>query len=329
MEKFSLYKKGVSNITPILDVTIYYIYQLIKSFSLRHITEMIRKGLADKTIDLPGATFSARFSQRRGKNYVSVYAALLCLDYDWDGIIDAATLKEWIRNDVFLNAVLAWISPRGKGLKIVIRVKDGVAEMHGEYFKALALYFKKVFGVELDSTGSDISRLCFLNHDEAVYYNPDGYVTAEALLSLLPKAEDCNTVEKRHCLTFTAAPRYSSTATSIPAFGTSTTTLGERPSDRLNRLPEIHEMAVSALLANGWKQKGELWTRPGKELKNGCSSSYHIYQGIWIFYCFSSNPLVHPFQANKGFNDCQILCLLIYGGDWRSALTDLARRFLS
>jgi hypothetical protein len=180
---FSYFKKEVASTIPFEAYTLEFVYLLIKSFKLKEVTQKIRAGKADKSKDLPSVTFSGTFTKRcvAGLKDWSSYIVL-----DVDKLDFAATLKDRISKDTFLNAVLQFISPRSSVLRIVVRVKDGVKENHEKYFEAISYYLKGAYGIKVDASGSDVSGLCFLCHDEDVYYNADGFVTSEALLRLLP-----------------------------------------------------------------------------------------------------------------------------------------------
>ena len=43
---------------------------------------------------------------------------------------------------------------------------------HSNYFAAVANYILQTYGVEVDKSGRDISRACFLPHDPQAYINP-------------------------------------------------------------------------------------------------------------------------------------------------------------
>lgn len=316
-EMFSYFKIGVSCTSPTMDTDLVHVYALIRSYRLKEVTQKIREGRADKTKVLPSVTFSGTFDPRC-KGGLVTYSSLVCMDLD--KLDSAPSLKEKISKDSFLNPVLLFISPRGKGLKIVVRVSEGVKEEHGSYFDAIRHYLKDSYGIEADSSVSDWSRLCFLCYDPDVYFNPEGSVAAEALLKLLPAPDDAtnrtdaiNSRDARSCV-------------STPTGRNAETT--DKPSDKLNKLPEIHNLAVSALERAGWRQKSEeLWTRPGKEVREGHSAKYNIrdQEGIWCFTCFSDNA--HPFKL-RGYSDVQIICLLDYNDDWTACITDLALKYL-
>ena len=71
----------------------------------------------------------------------------------------------------------------------------------------------------------------------------------------------------------------------------------------------------------GWTKYGtNYWIRPDK--KGGGISATTNYNGLPIFYCFSSNA--HPFEANKGYSKFSVYALLRYGGDIKLAVKNLA-----
>jgi hypothetical protein len=222
---------------------------------------------------------------------------------------DAPSLKERLSKDAFLNPVLLFISPRGHGLKIIVRVKNGEADCHEQYFEALVHYMKGAHGIKIDQSGSDISRLCFLCWDPEPYWFEDGFVTAEDLLKLLPKTQ----------------PSSSPSANFVE-------TLKKRcnPGDRLNRTPAVHELAVSVLKNHGWKpkdDKSDLWVRAGKKIREGHSARYSFYphEGIHFLYNFSSNA--QPFLQNKAYTDVQVICEMDYAGDFKKCISELSRRY--
>jgi len=322
-ELFSYFKKGVTATEPFEEHSLEFIYLLIKSFKLKEITQKIREGKADKTKVLPSVTFSGTFIKRCISG-LKDWSSLIVMDLD--KLDFPETLKDRIARDTFLNPALMFISPRGKGLKIVVRIEDGVKKNHVRYFQAIAHYLKGAYGLKADASGSDWSRLCFLCYDADVYYNPDGFVTSEALLKLLPKPAATATA------TATAPNSY---YWLTPIFDSSSIRAirnDDKPSDRLNKMPQIHDLAVSALERSGWKPKGdlkgELWIRPGKELREGHSAKYNIWgqAGIWFFTCFSNNAF--PFKENKGYTDVQIICLLNFSDDWTACISELASRYL-
>jgi hypothetical protein len=333
---FSYFKPGVTNVIPLLEVELPAVYALIKSSRLKEITEKIREGRADKSRDLPSACFSGTFKSR-GITGLLQYSGLICLDVD--KLDDAPSLKEKLSKDAFLNPMLLFISPRGHGLKIIVRVKYAEADKHEVYFEALTRYLKGAYGIEIDASGKDVSRLCFLCWDPEPFYFEDGFVTAEALLRLIPtpsetktphsiSADYVETLKERRCRDARSrVSAWNGDARNGDARSRVSTT-----TDQLNHLPAVHNLAMDALRRHGWKQKShdsKLWVRAGKDIRKGHSAAFDLYpaEGIHILYNFSSNA--QPFAKDKGYSDCQVICELDYGGDFARCISDLSKQFFS
>lgn len=63
-----------------------------------------------------------------------------------------------------------FISPSGNGLKIVFKI-DLTLGTHEEYFSALSQYFKTEINIDVDLSGKDISRACFICYDPEVFFS--------------------------------------------------------------------------------------------------------------------------------------------------------------
>ncbi len=74
-------------------------------------------------------------------------------------------------NDEYFETELLFVSPSGDGLKWIISI-DITEATHQNFFQAIANYIKEVYQLEVDKSGKDISRACFLPHDPEVYINP-------------------------------------------------------------------------------------------------------------------------------------------------------------
>lgn len=49
-----------------------------------------------------------------------------------------------------------------------------VAEMpHADYFRVVANYVLDTYGVEVDKSGKDVPRACFLPYDPQAFINPE------------------------------------------------------------------------------------------------------------------------------------------------------------
>ena len=113
---------------------------------------------------LPAVTFPACFEGGRKQVH------LIVLDIDK---VKVEGLERVVRQDEYTLACFR--SPGGMGLKILIRI-DSEAELHEFAFGKVADYYEGLLGVEVDRSGKDITRLCFLSWDEGLYYNPEARV---------------------------------------------------------------------------------------------------------------------------------------------------------
>ena len=78
---------------------------------------------------------------------------------------------------------IAFISPKGMGLKIVVRVcrTDGtlpetiqeIEDFHHAAYHKIASFYAQLCGVEVDTSGQDVSRTCLFSYDPDIYFNPD------------------------------------------------------------------------------------------------------------------------------------------------------------
>ena len=113
-------------------------------------------------------TFSGVFNSRSDKSLVK-HSELLCIDFDH--IQDLDKLRQALLADEYFDTQLLFVSPSGDGLKWIIEI-DTQEAPHGEYFSAVANYILETYSVEVDKSGKDISRACFLPYDPDVFINP-------------------------------------------------------------------------------------------------------------------------------------------------------------
>jgi len=171
---FSVFKHPVSNIFPEKEISLIDAYLGIKSTIYKDRTNYLR-GLKDKerirkykASEFDYVTFSGTFTRRNDKALVN-HSGLLTIDFDH--VINIPELKEKLLNDEYFDTELLFISPSGDGLKWIIAI-DLKEFTHQEWFLSVANYIKSSYGLEVDQSGKDISRACFLPYDPVVYINP-------------------------------------------------------------------------------------------------------------------------------------------------------------
>ena len=120
--------------------------------------------------ELPAVTWSGLFAKRSIKDLTD-YSSLICIDIDKLPTDEQhASLKQLLKDDPY--TWLLFTSPSGKGIKIIVKVK-GTAEDHKNNFLALEQYYNEKYQINIDPSGKDISRLCFLSADNDFRCNYD------------------------------------------------------------------------------------------------------------------------------------------------------------
>jgi len=172
--KFSFYRHPVTNTLPNMEITLVEVYQTIKNAENKKQTEILRS-ISDKeqarkfkARHFDYVTFSGTFSKRNDNSLIQ-HSGLLTIDFDH--ISALSELKKALLQDQYFETELMFNSPSGDGLKWIIPIdlKEGT---HLQLFKAIAAYIKATYKQEIDNSGKDISRACFLPFDPEVFINP-------------------------------------------------------------------------------------------------------------------------------------------------------------
>lgn len=171
---FSFFKAPIRNTIPHKTVSLLQVYDLIKGGFYKQHTEILRS-ISDvaqvrkyKAANFDYCTFSGVFTSRGDKSLVT-HSELLCVDFDH--IQNISTLWQALLDDEYFETQLLFVSPSGDGLKWIIEI-DTQKAPHGEYFASVANYILQTYSVEIDKSGKDISRACFLPYDPNAYINP-------------------------------------------------------------------------------------------------------------------------------------------------------------
>lgn len=113
---------------------------------------------------LPGFTAAGVFEKRKADK-LKRHSGFLILDID--GLTDphaAEATRDKLAEDA--HTLASFVSPSGLGAKAVIAIdRPKNADEHKAAFLAVVDYWRKR-GVEADTSGQDVSRLCFVSHDE-------------------------------------------------------------------------------------------------------------------------------------------------------------------
>ena len=113
-------------------------------------------------------TVSGLFEGGRKMSFLKSYNPFVILDIDK---LDPDTLADLILKIKEIEFTrIVFVSPSGRGLKVIVEV-DSKMKMHGSAYRQVCDYYEKALAVEIDKSGKDITRLCFMSYDPEAYYN--------------------------------------------------------------------------------------------------------------------------------------------------------------
>jgi len=238
-------------------------------------------------LTLPAVMFSGTFSKRSSKN-LKQHSGMICMDFD--KLDNPEEYLDQLRFDP--HVVMAFISPSGKGLKVVMAIPPQ-EDTHREAFESCKRYMA-TYELEADESGKDVSRLCFLSHDPEIHYAPDA---VELPLML----------------------------TSEPTHIDEPSITGDRVGDRFNQSPSARDKTASSLSKAGWtigRSNGDrtYCTRAGKQ--RGISGEI---RSDGSFFCYSDNA--SPLEPNGNYSAFALTTYLDFGGDFKEATKALSAEY--
>jgi hypothetical protein len=167
---------------PLIEVSVQAVLNDIRggkhARQIDHLRNLLSRGEEDQySVDkkqLPGVTFSGTFSGTRRGQALKQYSALLVLDIDHINDDELTIAGQALRKDIHVLA--CWKSPSGNGLKGLVGLsftKDhedlDVRIKHRAAFVRVSKHFQDSYGISLDQSGSDVTRLCFLSSDPSLH----------------------------------------------------------------------------------------------------------------------------------------------------------------
>ena len=171
---FSFFKAPIKNTIPHKTVSLVQVYNAITGDFYKERTDKLRsfndlkQARQFKANNFDYCTFSGVFTSRNDKKIVQ-HSGLMAVDFDH--LPNLEEVRQSLLVDEYFDTQLLFVSPSGDGLKWIIPI-DTTTTPHGEYFAAVANYILQTYGVEVDKSGRDISRACFLPHDPNAFINP-------------------------------------------------------------------------------------------------------------------------------------------------------------
>ncbi len=301
--KISYYLDGITTTQPYKAISLTDVVRAIKCQRSKRLTETLRaidneeKAAKFKRMCFDYVTFSGTFHSRKSSELIG-YSGYMVIDLD---DVDPVEVKTKLLTQKYFDIALMFTSPSGNGVKVV--VASTTACEHKQVFRMYQRCFCKQLGVEVDNSGSDIARACFIAFDEDVYYNPN--VKWRKLEEYWEEKEH-RTIAYRH------------SATTVPQFTSQSNTGGYNglsPLDDYNSRADV----VALLTAHHWTVNHRAsnntnirFTRPGK--KEGISADFRTTDKL--LYVFTNNS---QFEPMKAYNPVQVFAVLECGGDFKIA----------
>lgn len=125
---------------------------------------------AEEKGKLPAITFCGTFTKGHKAEECEHYNSLLVIDIDKLEEKEMIYTEKCLHNDPYIAAY--WQSPSGHGFKGLVHLNyDGsfddlpLSVSHRKAFQQLFTYLFSTYEIELDRSGSDISRLCYMSSD--------------------------------------------------------------------------------------------------------------------------------------------------------------------
>lgn len=167
----SFFQAPVRNVFPSSTLRLHQIYDFIKSKKYKAVTEELRS-ITDpkekrkfKANRLDYVTFSGVF-ERRNDKFLIKHSSLITIDFDH--LENLEKVRTLLLQDPYFDTEMLFTSPSGDGIKWIIKINLKEAT-HAEYFQAVSNYIKSTYHLEVDASGKDVSRACFLPHDANAY----------------------------------------------------------------------------------------------------------------------------------------------------------------
>jgi hypothetical protein len=169
------------------NITIERYHELVTGDRVRTQIDAIRKadGEGDDELTarlkkrLPSITAAAVFDGGRRREYWKLLTGLIPIDLDGLSDETLTSLLPRLRADV--HVLHCALSPRGHGLKILVPYRPAEGDLPADWesadrfyrsaYRQVVAYFERTYGVEVDTSGCDITRLTFLTSDPFAYLN--------------------------------------------------------------------------------------------------------------------------------------------------------------
>lgn len=171
----SLFSKAVAT-KPMNSLTIREVFDFIRTPNepLQQMIDDLRSAPTEelkkeKKRNLPAVSFSGQFA-KRNQDGLTQHSGFYV--YDYDDVGDVEKMKREIVATPIPSLVGAFVSPSGDGMKIIL--KGPVADskiIHKNHWNIGANILRRALPYEIDVSGNNVDRLCFLSHDPQLFEN--------------------------------------------------------------------------------------------------------------------------------------------------------------
>lgn len=121
---------------------------------------------------LPAAIFSGVFEERIDDACVT-YNKIMVIDIDEISDRRLVRLKDELLDNPW---VYAYFDGPTKGIKILVFIDSELSWHKSHAFSHIEALFNELYGVQIDPSGKNPSRLCFVSYDPCLYINPEPYI---------------------------------------------------------------------------------------------------------------------------------------------------------
>ena len=133
------------------------------------------------------------YERTRAAEQLMQHSGLICIDIDKIETEKLSDIKKMLAKDAY--TFFLFTSPSGAGLKVIIKISydEKKSDSHLSHFQALEKYFIEKYSIPVDTSGKDVSRLCFLCYDgytnDSCYTNVNSDVFTITDTIPIPSAE--------------------------------------------------------------------------------------------------------------------------------------------
>jgi len=165
---------------------------------IRKLRELLSEGKIEEykklKQKLPAVAFSAICQGGHSIKHLIKYNQILIIDIDDISKKEVLMLNKTLSKDKFTFAI--WISPSDRGLKMLVKTNASL-ETHKLVFNQYAKYLQDKFKIQVDKSGSDPVRLCYVSYDPNLILNLNAEVFELRQEKVIEKTSQIKEIDTR------------------------------------------------------------------------------------------------------------------------------------